>query len=310
MKKSLIALAVLGSVAGVAQAQSSVTLYGIVDVGVVKNKDAATELGSSLLESSRLGFKGTEDLGGGLKALFVLEGGLDVDTGTPSGFKFDRESYVGLGGGFGEIRFGKIWTAYDDIAWNVNPVFDSAFSPAVIRPSLGFDGNPDNGIKYVSPEFGGFSGAFSTSLREGGATRSTAFQVSYEGGPATAGVAYQIDKDGTEETKFTTVNGTYDFGAAKLLAGYGRTAFEGLKATDLSIGADVPLGDALTLSAGFVQTKVDGFSERLRSFGLGATYDLSKRTALYGGVRKVNDAGADLAEVAKTTYGIGLRHSF
>ncbi len=310
MKKSLIALAVLGSVAGVAQAQSSVTLYGIVDVGVIKNKDAATELGSGLLETSRLGFKGTEDLGGGLSALFVLEGSLDVDTGTPSSYKFDRESYVGLSGGFGEIRFGKIWTAYDDIAWTVNPVFDSAFSPAVIRPSLGFVGNPDNGIKYVLPAFGGVSGALSTSLREGGEERSSAINFTYEGGPVYAGIAYQVDKVGTEETKYTTVNGTYDFGAAKLLAGYGRTAVEGGgKATDLSIGADVPLGDALTLSAGFVQTKVDGFSERLRSFGLGATYDLSKRTALYGGVRKVNDAAVTF-EVPETTYGIGLRHSF
>jgi predicted porin len=309
MKKSLIALAVLG-LAGVAQAQSSVTLYGIVDVGVIKDKDAATELGSGLLATSRLGFKGTEDLGGGLKAVFVLEGSLDVDTGTSSGFKFDRESYVGLGGGFGEIRFGKIWTAYDDIAWTVNPVFDSAFSPAVVRPSLGFVGNPNNGIKYVSPEFGGVSGALSSSLREGGEERSSAVHVKYEGGPLYVGAAYQIDKVGTEETKYTTVNGTYDFGAAKLLAGYGRTAIESVKATDLSIGADVPLGEALTLSAGFVQTKIDGYSERLRSFGLGATYALSKRTSLYGGARKVNDAAVDLGVAAETTYGIGIHHSF
>ncbi len=307
MKKSLIALAVLG-VAGVAHAQSSVTLYGIVDVGIIKDKGEATALSSGLLSSSRLGFKGTEDLGGGLSALFVLEGGLSVDDGTSGGFKFDRESYVGLGGGFGEIRFGKIWTAYDDIAWNVNPVFDSAFSPAVIRPSLAFDGNPNNGIKYVSPEFGGVSGAFSTSLREGGDTRSTAFQVSYEGGPITAGVAYQIDKNGADEFKFTTVNGTYDFGAVKLLAGYGRFAPVVGKATDLTIGADVPMG-ALTLSAGYVQTKIDGLSDRLNSFGLGATYDLSKRTALYAGARKVNDTAADLG-APETTYGLGIKHSF
>src|SRR5690606_25713831 len=121
---------------------------------------------SGLLSTSRLGFKGSEDLGGGLSAVFKLEGSLAVDTGTSDALKFNRESYVGLAGGFGEIRFGKIWTAYDDIAWNVNPVFDSAFSPAVVRPSLSFDGNPNNGIKDVSPEFGGFSGALSTNLRE------------------------------------------------------------------------------------------------------------------------------------------------
>ncbi|HEX5739432.1 MAG TPA: porin [Hydrogenophaga sp.] len=308
MKKSLIALAVLG-VAGVAQAQSSVTLYGIADVGIIKNKGSAATMDSGLLSGSRLGFKGTEDLGGGLRAVFLLEAGLSLDTGGPEKFSFNRQSYVGLGGGFGEIRFGKIWTAYDDIAWNVNPVFDSAFSPAVVRPSLGFVGNPNNGIKYVSPDFGGVSGAISTSMREGGSTRSTAFQVKYEGGPIYAGFAHQIDKDGVEETKFTTLNGTYDFGAVKLLAGYGRTAIESAKSTDLSIGADVPVG-AVTLSAGFVQTKIDGLSERLRSFGLGATYDLSKRTVLYAGARKVNDTASDLGVAAETTYGLGIKHSF
>jgi predicted porin len=308
MKKSLVALAVLG-VAGVAQAQSSVTLYGIADVGVIKHKGSAAALESGLLSGSRLGFKGTEDLGGGLSAVFLLEAGLSLDTGGPENFSFNRQSYVGLGGGFGEIRFGRMWTAYDDLAWNTNPVFDSAFSPAVIRPSLGFVGNPNNGIKYVSPEFGGVSGAFSTSLREGGTTRSTAFQVKYEAGPIYAGLAHQIDKDGSDETKFTTLNGSYDFGAAKLLASYGRFAIEGGKATDLTIGADVPLG-AVTLSAGFVQTKVDGLSDRLNSFGLGATYGLSKRTTLYAGARKVNDTASDLGVAPETTYGLGIKHTF
>ena len=310
MKKSLIALAVLG-VAGVAHAQSSVTLYGIVDVGIIKEKDAATELRSGGMSTSRLGFKGTEDLGGGLSAVFKLEGSLAVDTGTPDALKFNRESYVGLAGGFGEVRFGKNWTAYDDIAGAANPVFDSnSFTPGAIRPSFAFyTSNPNNGIKYVSPDFGGVSGAVSTSLREGGTTRSTAFQVSYAGGPVTAGVAYQIDKDGVDETKFTVLNGAYDFGVAKLLAGYGRTTDGSDKATDLSIGADVPLG-ALTLSAGFVQTKLDGVSDRLRSFGLGATYDLSKRTVVYAGARKVNDIAAVGFELSETTYGLGIKHSF
>ncbi|MDO8905456.1 porin [Hydrogenophaga sp.] len=307
MKKSLIALAVLG-VAGVAQAQSSVTLYGIVDVVLHKDKNEATQLTSGGLSASRLGFKGTEDLGGGLSAVFLLEGGLDVDTGTASGFKFDRESYVGLGGGFGEIRFGKNWTAYDDIAFNTNPVFDSVFAPTGIWTSLGFTGNPNNGIKYVSPEFGGVSGAFSTNLRENTNERSTAFHVKYEGGPVYAGVAYQVDKVGSAETKYTTVNGSYDLGAAKILAGYGRVAVPGTKTNELSLGADVPLGEALTFSAGVATSKPDG-GETARSIGLGLSYDLSKRTTAYAGVRKDNDA-ATAAGGVDTRYGLGIRHSF
>lgn len=310
MKKSLIALAVLG-VAGVAHAQSSVTLYGIVDAAVIKDKDQATELRSGGLSSSRLGFKGTEDLGGGLSAVFKLEGGMALDTGTPDAFKFNRESYVGLAGGFGEVRFGKNWTAYDDIAFNTNSVFDSTFAPTNIWTAYAlYNSNPDNGIKYVSPTFGGVSGAFTTNLRESGDARTTSFHVKYEGGPVYAGLGYQIDKVGTAETKFTIVNGSYDFGVAKLLGSVGRVAIDGGADVDeLSLGADFPVGDALTLSAGVASSKVDGGSETARSAALGLSYALSKRTTAYGGVRKDNDA-ATAAGGIDTRYGVGIRHTF
>jgi predicted porin len=309
MKKSLIALAVLG-VAGVAQAQSSVTLYGIVDVVIHKDKDEATKLTSGGLSGSRLGFSGTEDLGGGLSAVFKLEGGLAVDTGTPDALKFNRESYVGLAGGFGEVRFGKNWTAYDDIAFNTNPVFDSVFAPTNIWNAYAlYDGNPNNGIKYVSPEFGGVSGALTTNLRESGTTRSTAFHVKYEGGPVYAGLAYQLDKDGSSENKFTIVNASYDLGMVKILGSVGRVASDAAGDFDeLSFGADVPLGSALTLSAGVATSKPDS-GETARSVSMGLSYALSKRTTAYGGIRKDNDA-ATAAGGVDTRYGLGIRHSF
>ena len=98
MKKSLIALAVLASVAGVAQAQSSVQLYGIVDLVLHKDKGASAALTSGGVSGSRWGLKGSEDLGGGLKANFLLEQGFDADTGALStaGTAFSRQSYVDL----------------------------------------------------------------------------------------------------------------------------------------------------------------------------------------------------------------------
>ncbi|MDO9203061.1 MAG: porin, partial [Hydrogenophaga sp.] len=112
MKKSLIALAVLAA-SGAAMAQSSVTLYGIADVVIHKDKGASAALASGGVSGSRLGFKGTEDLGGGLKANFVLEQGLQLDTGAigdgtakTAGQAFSRQSYVGLSGGFGEVKLG------------------------------------------------------------------------------------------------------------------------------------------------------------------------------------------------------------
>ena len=309
MKRSLIALAVLG-VAGVAHAQSSVTLYGTVDVVVHKDKDQATKLTSGGLSASHLGFKGTEDLGGGLSAVFKLEGGLAVDTGTPDALKFNRESYVGLASGFGEIRFGKSWTAYDDILYSTSPAFGSVFSSTDIwRAFQLYNSNPNNGIKYLSPTLGGVSGALTANLREGGTARTSSFSVKYEGGPVYAGFAYQVDKEGSAETKFTIVNGSYDLGVAKLMAAVARVSVGGGTDTDeMTLGADFPLGSALTLSAGVASSKPDG-DETARSANLGFSYALSKRTTAYGGVRKDNDA-ATAAGGVDTRYGIGIRHTF
>jgi predicted porin len=306
MKKSLIALAVLGSVAGVAQAQSTVSVYGVVDAVIHKDKGSAVKLTSGGVSGSRLGFKGTEDLGGGLKANFLLEHGFNVDTGTQrtAGSSFDRQAYVGLSGGFGEIKLGKMWTAYDDISGATNSVFDSVLSPNNVWASTGYTANPSNGIYYASPSMGGVSGAFSTNLKEGSQNQSTAFHVKYEGGPIYAGVAYQVDKTAAGDTKFTRLNGSYDLGAAKLLAGYGKVSAFGAKTTDLSFGADVPLGANLVLSAGYASSKPDG-GERARGIGLGVAYSLSKRTTVYGGF-----VDTDKSSFPEQRYGFGVKHTF
>ena len=116
MKKSLIALAVLAA-SGAAMAQSSVTLFGIVDTNVSyldgvsnaagTNTDSKYGIGTSGNATSRLGFRGVEDLGGGLKAGFWLEGEIFGDDGNASGFNFKRRSTVSLMGGFGEVRLGR-----------------------------------------------------------------------------------------------------------------------------------------------------------------------------------------------------------
>lgn len=110
MKKSLIALSVLAAVAGTAQAQSSVTIYGVVDMALQHQNTgdpAGSTLGldSGIQSGSRLGFKGSEDLGGGLKANFQLEMGINADTGSSAqgGRAFGRQAFVGLSGNFGAV---------------------------------------------------------------------------------------------------------------------------------------------------------------------------------------------------------------
>lgn len=305
MKKSLIAVAAL-AVASAASAQSSLNLYGIVDLVIHKDDirgepSKPTKMTDGGVSTSRIGFKGTEDLGGGLKANFLLEKSIDLTSGAAAGF--DRQAYVGLGGSFGEVKFGNVYTAYDDISGATNPVFDaSKLAPTSVWKSNGYNSNPGSNIYYASPVFGGISGAVSYSL-DGSKNAVTSVHVKYEGGPIYVGFGYQDDTE-VATAKFTRLNGSYDFGSFKLLAGYGKTN-ETITAdsTDWSIGADVPLASNLVLSAGYASSKADG-AKRDYGIAVGAAYLLSKRTTVYGGVRNV-EGNKDESRV-----GFGLKHTF
>jgi predicted porin len=334
MKKSLIALAVLAA-SGASFAQSSVTLYGIADAwfGSVKVGDTRnTVVESGGVASSRFGFKGSEDLGGGLKANFLLEQGFSIDSGsTTSGQAFSRQAYVGLSGGFGEVKLGKMWTAYDDIAGDYKTVFNSdALSPINVWASQSYAANPNNGVYYATPAMGGFSAAVSYALGEdknavvaGSASSTAGFNVKYAGGPVSAALAYQTEEPqgGGASTDFTTLRGSYDLGVVKLVAGAGRKSGpvvgvlgEG-KSTDWLVGVDFPVSSALTLSAGYARsTDKDAYGDdKRKGLGLAAAYSVSKRTTLYTGVTAqrttlgngVNDNAAKV-----TAYAVGVNHAF
>lgn len=325
MKKSLIALAVLGSIAGVAQAQSTVTLYGIADVWVGSTKSGLTGKSTTVLNSggfngSRFGLKGSEDLGGGLKAVFKLEQGFNVDTGTQSipGSAFGRQSYVGLEGGFGSVTFGNVWSSMDDIIGNGNGAFDTGgFSPLYSMDRsvhATYQDRPRNAIKYTSPDFGGISAGFTYGLDESATAKTdfTDFNVAYAGGPIGVSLGYQV-LNAVTDTKLTLLNGSYDLGVAKLLANYGQVKTGAAKSTSVQIGADVPLGAALTLSGSFAQTKDNatlGDGKRT-GFGLAAKYSLSKRTFVYAGLNNVEEKDGAGVKIDKfNLYAVGMQHSF
>lgn len=322
MKKSLIALAVLGAMMGGAQAQSSVTLYGRIDVSLMHNKvfGGASQLtiDSGTISGSRWGMSGSEDLGGGLKAIFTLEQGFSVDTGAQqaAGNAFSRQSWVGLAGGFGEIRVGKPWTAYDDVSGAINAMFDSGFSVENnFFNSTGYSANPANTVRYSTPTFGGFSGAVSYSLDEVRNTDTSITSVSgqYAGGPIMAGVGYQVEELGGTNRKYTRLSGSYDLGAAVVKALYGNVKFPGTaKTNEYSLGVDFPLSSALTLSAGYGYSK-DNTSqggEKRTGYTLGAMYVLSKRTDVYAGLTDWDGNTAGIKTSGNTKYGFGMRHSF
>lgn len=306
MKKSLIALASLAVVTA-ASAQSSVTLYGIADVVIHKDTGASTTLTSGGVSTSRWGIKGSEDLGGGLNANFNFEQGINLGDGS-TGSGFNRQAWMGLSGGFGEVKLGKAWNAYDDFAGAGNSAFDAnVLSPAIIAPSYTYVANPNKGVYYSTPSFGGFGAAISSSFKDGANNqRVTAFHVKYEGGPLFVAVGQERDKTDSGTREATRLVGTYDFGVATLRAAFGTVKDEG---DDYSIGADVPLSDALTLSGGVVAVRPDVGSNQ-NAFALAASYALSKRTSVYTGFRRLNEVAVDATGEPKNRIGVGLKHTF
>lgn len=314
MKKSLIALAALAFV-GAAAAQSSVTLYGIADIYVGDSDAAGSKVaaGSGGVAASRWGIKGSEDLGGGLKANFNLEQGVNLGNGaTTAGFT--RQANVGFSGDFGTLKIGKSWNAMDDVYGASNSGFDSALSANAGGVWLnGYAGEAAAQLHYTTPTIAGFTAAVSTQLNGNVAAgnaaggKTTAFNVTYAAGPVAAAVAYEDNKNTTlaAAQKGTMFNGSYDLGVAKLLGSYYTTkpAGGGAKTNSYQLGADVPVSGPLTLSVGFASSKVSGTGTTSRAFGVTGAYALSKRTTAYAGIRAANQVGKDL-------WAVGVNHKF
>ncbi len=305
MKKSLIALAVLAA-SGAVMAQSTVTVYGVADIYVAKPKGADTQAGSGGVAGSRLGFKGSEDLGGGLKANFQFEEGINLGNGATQDKTFQRQANVGLSGGFGTLKLGRSWTALDDVFGAANSGFDSALSANAVWQN-GYTPAADAQVYYSTPSIAGFSATVSTQLKgnvAAGADKTTAANAQYANGPVAVALGYE----NAGFQKGTMVNGSYDLGAAKLLGSYYTTkADAGTKINSYQLGADIPLGGALTLSVGYASSKVKGDSESDSAISVVAAYGLSKRTLVYGGYRaedrKATGTDADL-------FAVGINHKF
>ncbi|MDZ4317085.1 MAG: porin, partial [Azonexus sp.] len=251
MQKKIIALAVAALASSAAFAQSNVTVYGIVDVGglyqdgqVGKNQFSVN---SGVLSTSRLGFKGVEDLGNGLKAVFTLEYGLNVDAnagigGTVTSTSTNaRQQFVGLTGGFGTVIAGRLQTTGYDFT-----VAGSALGGSTGIGATSVVGGPganggttllsafsraNNAVAYVSPSFGGVTFAYNHArMTEAALNTNTAdgyanlLSASYAAGPITAGLAYgKLSAANTplsDDHKEWGIRGGYDFGVAKLQATY------------------------------------------------------------------------------------------
>jgi predicted porin len=331
MKKTLLALAALAA-SSAAFAQSYVTLYGVMDASVesVKNNNTITRVSSDNLSSSRIGVKGSEDLGGGTKANFNLESAVKSDTGANGGGStrfWDRAAWVSLAGGFGELRLGRTDTPIGDIAGNML----SAQSYDDLKFTGARAGNTyrraDNTITYFLPslvsgltaslQYSTANGNSSTAGAEatgdnanGAATKSYGLGVKYATGPFSAGIGYEYAKDEGTATGSQNANATlgyagYDFGFAKFTAYYDvetnpsalTTGSRRMNITGLK--AAVPFTPEFTMIAsGSIARNVVATTSNsdVQIFTLKGIYTLSKRTALYGMFTNVNnDVGSKLS---------------
>lgn len=313
MKKSLLALAALTAFAGVASAQSSVTLYGRVDLSV--NKPIGTDAKNlSNGSGSRLGLRGTEDLGGGLSALFNIEHRFNADTGADStgNVRFwNGRSLVGLRGGFGQVVFGREYTT----SFLGTQLWADPWGWDTIAAQNGITGlggiakvRNDSSVTY-NIAAGGFSFGIQTAEATDAintfASKPLNFNVGYAGGPLRASFGYEkTGREGAADEKMWSAAVSYDLGFMKPGFYYGRgDALNGAEHKGWMITATAPLGAGeFRASYGNLKANDTSVSKRL---ALGYHYSMSKRTTLY-----VDFANDSEAANNKSGYDVGIKHNF
>lgn len=335
MKKSLIALAVLGTVASAAQAASSVTLYGRVEVQY-GDKSSALDSGKSLTQQSaggvRIGLKGSEDLGNGLAATFQLEGRFDGDTGAKPVNRsfFDRESTVGLKGAFGHVRFGRSYSALENglpFTGNSRGVssFDSYSSHSKGRHSNAMlysysaNGLTVGGDITTKGGFDDGQNATATTAatsNDGTSGLKSAYGLyaKYSAKGFTVGAAFQQDNNPTEAKNEWGVGVSYKYNPVEFGINYSRAkGYVSGKATTIHafVSGNVTPNDSLL--AAYRRQKDDAFNGAANatktSYGLGYVHSMSKRTSLFADIAREKTT-KPTSTTKGTMWDVGIRHNF
>lgn len=355
LPRAIATLALAGCAGATAQAQTAVQIYGIMDAGVMfsdtgaPGESARMELATGNYAGTRLGFRGTEDLGGGLKAVFNLEMGISNDTGAiptfgeAAGTVFGRKSVVGLQGGFGELYLGRDYTP---AWWTIFRSDRFRFGlPGTVATSSGVVvTRANNGIFYATPVWGGFRGRLAYTFGAEAASprdlgRLLGGAVEYKSGKLFVAAAAQRRRDAVPGAPASTTSlkeyGAgleYDWGQYAVSAGYWRTDPVTATAGGVDRSKAAWLGGSMRLGSGEVKaqvtrTSVDVFGRgkgHATTAGVAYIHSLSKRTSLYAGVGRVdNDANARLplntgtVRVGGSVFDadpramvVGIRHDF
>lgn len=345
MKHIATAAALLALAAGTASAQSSVTLFGVVDMSansITTGETQATTLdgatGAQQLQSNRLGFRGVEDLGGGMTAGFWLESGLDTDIGAAGGSNgvsatpafFNRRSTLSLTSRFGEIRVGRDynpsnWNQYTE-AYGGNGYGGLLY---MVLDGLGSGAKSlvrsNNSVTYFLPgNLGGVYGRFMVTAGEGVAGQEyRGGLLGYAAGPLNVSVALGNTKTATpDDYQVFNVGASYDLGFAKVYGLWDQAEYGAKKRVTYEISASVPIGAGDEFRAAYIRADASGAGTDDNDgtkIAIEYIHSLSKRTAVYAQFGRQTNEGAatysltgsgGVAGQTMTGYGVGVRHAF
>ncbi len=321
MKKSIAALAVAGTLCGWAQAQSAVNIYGIVDMGYVNERGGAagsiSKLTSGAQSGTRIGFKGTEDLGDGMKALFVLETSVKADEGgfNQGATAFGRQTFVGLQSDGGTLTLGRQYTPYF-LTINAADPFASGMAGSALNlfPNAGNGNRMNNSVKYATPNIDGFSGEIAYGFGEVQGSSEKNRQIGGSFGYAADAVSIKLahhnvrNATDTDTAKNTLLGATWDLEVAKIFAaisdnrGIASSAFPntgnpfGLptapvsssKTRDILIGVRIPVEKHAFLLS-YINKDDRVANNDANQVAIGYTYALSKQTNLYAAYARINN---------------------
>lgn len=358
MQKKIIALAVAAVASGAAFAQSNVTIYGNVDMGYMhrtgSNGAVASNKGQNDLQSigseSYIGFKGVEDLGNGMKALFDIAYRVAPDSN--SGLATAAHQYVGLTGGFGTVVAGYL----DGLRYGIYGRYDpfGNYSVGNFQQVTTQYARAANAVAYVSPTFAGFNvilaHATNTQAREGsfhglrtannsgnaGDDRLYSINVNYNNGPFSAALDYETAAtvSATNDNRLYVVTGagSYDFGVAKVgviidkIHGEANSLIGVDDRRNYLLGVTVPVVDKTSILASFGKVVDKAVSDKdAQKWSIGARYNLSKRTTLYADYSHISNdgrasyqinplgnaaTGTDATALGVSGFDIGIKHSF
>lgn len=344
LRLSAVALAASLGLATSAQAQTQTTIYGALGLDVISashvyngtRSGSVVKIEDNAIVNSRVGIKGGEDLGGGIKVSFDLESSVAPDTGAARSAFWNRNAWVGLSGDFGSVRLGHQWNVSDD--YMCSYFVCAYYAPFLMNGFFALSDYYDNVIKYTSPNFNGLEGAvlYSAGEKAGMHSAGQKFQgaVNYSAGPFGVGFVVFSEKNTDGSTKGNTMyalGGSYDFGVAKGRLGFATadvnynfgTASGPYKAKLIDLGVDVPITAQWSTSLDYVLKDKKDSPDDTYYFRGRANYALSKRTSLnFNLIYLKNKGGADFAFISElpnfagqagqsqTIVTAGITHSF